>query len=211
MPKKNAHLHKRWAFSGVQRAKGGSVRQRPNYQADNGPGGDGGENRVAAIVIMHPVIAVRRIIQTPIAIIANNDRITVVAIMTTDTIAWDIMTVIRITPDRLIHDIGPVVIVIIPTWAVVATIVVIPRMSGTRCVIASIIIVIVTAAMIVVCVAIAARIAVIIGTIADLAILPTIGLAVIIAVVLSRMLAICLTIIAAGVITSMLPCVLARI
>lgn len=81
-----------WAREG--RAGGGLVGQSADDQANNGARGDRGEDGVATVMVMHPVIAVWRIIQAPIVIIANDDRIGVVAIMPTDPIAWHIVAII---------------------------------------------------------------------------------------------------------------------
>ena len=74
--------------------RGGLVGQGADDQANNGARGDRGENGVATVIVMHPVIAVWRIIQAPIVIVADNDRIGVVAIMPTDAIARHISAII---------------------------------------------------------------------------------------------------------------------
>ena len=74
--------------------RGALVGQGADDQADNGAGRDRGENGVATIIVMDPVISVWRIIQAPIVIIADYDRIGVVAVMPTDAIARDIAMVI---------------------------------------------------------------------------------------------------------------------
>ena len=45
-------------------------------------------------MIMDPVMAIWRLIETPIIIVADNDRIIVVAIVSANAIARDIITVI---------------------------------------------------------------------------------------------------------------------
>ena len=45
---------------------------------------------------MHPVIAVRRIIKTPIAIVTDYDRMIMVSVMTPDPVARDIAAIIDV-------------------------------------------------------------------------------------------------------------------
>ena len=65
-----------------------------NHETDNGSGRDRCQHCVPTIIIVDPVIAARRIIEPPIIIVAYDDRIGVVPIMTTDPVTRDIAAVI---------------------------------------------------------------------------------------------------------------------
>lgn len=83
-----------WAFLNVQAAIGDLICQGTDHETNNGAGCDRSENRVATVIIVHPVIAMRRIIEAPIVIITDDNRIGVIAVITANPIGWDIMPVI---------------------------------------------------------------------------------------------------------------------
>lgn len=72
------------------------VGQGANNEPNDRTSGDRGEDRVAAIIVMDPVIAVWRIIETPIIIVANDDRVIMVAIISTNLIVRHIVAIIDI-------------------------------------------------------------------------------------------------------------------
>ena len=76
-------------------------------------------------MVVDPVMAMWRVIQTPIAIIPDNNRIIVIAVMAANPITRCVIPVIIIAPDRLIHDIGSVIAIIVTPRAVAAMIIVI--------------------------------------------------------------------------------------
>ena len=73
----------------------GLVGQGTDHEADNRARGNRGQDGIAAVIIVYPVIAVRRIIQAPIIIITNDDRITVVAIMAANPVTWHVIAIIH--------------------------------------------------------------------------------------------------------------------
>ena len=68
-----------------------------NHETDNGSGRDRCQHCVPTILIGDPVIAVRRIIEPPIIIVAYDDRIGVIAIMASDEIARHIVAIIHVS------------------------------------------------------------------------------------------------------------------
>ena len=78
-------------------AKFGLVGEGANHETNNGAGRDGCQYGVPTIIIVDPVIAVRRIIETPIIIVAYDDRIGVIAIMASDIIARHIVAIIHVS------------------------------------------------------------------------------------------------------------------
>lgn len=75
----------------------GLVGEGADYETDNCSGRDGGQYGVSTIIIMDPVIAARRVIEAPIIIVSYDDRIGVIAVMTSDIIARHIMAIIHIS------------------------------------------------------------------------------------------------------------------
>lgn len=71
-----------------------------DHESDNGSGCNRGENRIAAIVIVDPVIAMRRVIKAPIIIVSDDDRVRVVAVISTDIIARHIVAIIHVSERR---------------------------------------------------------------------------------------------------------------
>ena len=78
-------------------AMSGLVGEGADYETDNRPGRDRGQYGVSTIIIMDPVIAARRVIEAPIIIVSYDDRIGVIAVMTSDIIARHIMAIIHIS------------------------------------------------------------------------------------------------------------------
>ena len=88
-------------FSAREKALlGALIRQGADYEADNRPGGNGCQNSVSAIVIVDPVIPVRRVIQPPIIIVAYDDRIGVITVMSADMVARHIVAIIHVSEGR---------------------------------------------------------------------------------------------------------------
>ena len=71
------------------------VGQRSDHETNDGTGGNRGEDRIAAVIIMHPVVAIWRFVEAPIIIISDDDRIIVVAIVTANPVARHIVAVIH--------------------------------------------------------------------------------------------------------------------
>lgn len=61
--------------------EGGLVSQGADDEANDSAGSDRGEDSVAAVVIVYPVMAIGRLVKTPIVIIPDYDRIVVVSII----------------------------------------------------------------------------------------------------------------------------------
>ena len=76
------------------------VRQSADHEADNRTGGDRGQDCVAAIIVVDPVIAIWRIIETPIIIVAYDDRVIMVAYVSTVPILGHIAAIIDIAEGR---------------------------------------------------------------------------------------------------------------
>lgn len=76
-------------------ARGNLVGESANHEANNGSGCDGGENGVSTVIIVDPVIAVWRVIEAPIIIVANYDRVGVIAVISANVIARHIVTIIH--------------------------------------------------------------------------------------------------------------------
>ncbi len=72
----------------------GLVGKGADHQANDGSSGDRCENGVTAIMIVDPVVSIWRLVEAPIIIVADNDRIIVIAIVPTNTIARDIIAII---------------------------------------------------------------------------------------------------------------------
>jgi hypothetical protein len=88
-------------FSAREKALlGALIRQGADYEADNRPGGNGCQNSISAIVIVDPVIPMRRVIQSPIIIVAYDDRIGVITVMSADMVARHIVTIIHVSEGR---------------------------------------------------------------------------------------------------------------
>ena len=75
-------------------ALGGLVGEGADHQADDRTGGNRSQDRIAAIIVMDPVITIRRLVQAPIIVITDDDRVIVVAIMSTNPVIRHIVSVI---------------------------------------------------------------------------------------------------------------------
>lgn len=73
---------------------GGLVGKGADHEPNDRTGCNRGQDSVAAIIIVDPVVSVWRFIQAPIIIVADDDRIVVVAIVPANPIARDIVAII---------------------------------------------------------------------------------------------------------------------
>ena len=76
-------------------ARGGLVGEGADHEANNCPGCDGGQNGVSTVIIMDPMIAMRRVIEAPIIVITDDDRVGVIAVISANVIARHIVAIIH--------------------------------------------------------------------------------------------------------------------
>ena len=93
------------------------MRQDTDGEADNGTRGDGGQDRVAAIGIADPVMAMRRGIEAIARIVANDDRVRTIAVIAADPVAAMIVAVIIVEGHT-----RPVMAVIVARRAVIVAV-----------------------------------------------------------------------------------------
>ena len=75
----------------------GLIGEGADHETDNGSGRNRGEYRIAAIVIVDPVIAMWRVIEAPIIIISDNDCVRVVAVIAANIVARHIVAIIHVS------------------------------------------------------------------------------------------------------------------
>lgn len=80
--------------------KEGLISQGAYDEANDGAGRNRGEDGVAAVIIMDPVIAIRRFIQAPIIVVPDDDRIGVVTVMAANPVSRYVVGIVHEAESR---------------------------------------------------------------------------------------------------------------